>query len=80
MYDNHRTAASGSTSTLRVVVFTHENPMGNLPSYVLYDDVSVTAAATPRSVQDIEIVTPGPGPHPRSDKVTVTVIDPANPA
>lgn len=81
MYDNHRTAASGSTSTLRVVVFTHDHPMGNLPSYVLYDNVKVSPTTdTPRSVQDIRIHTPEPGAHPRTDKVTVTVLDPANPA
>lgn len=80
MYDNHRTASSGSTSTLKVVIFTHEHPMGNLPSYVLYDDVTITATDTPRSVKDLQVQVPANGPHPRSPAVTVTVLDPANPS
>ncbi|PYE55477.1 type I CRISPR-associated protein Cas7 [Deinococcus yavapaiensis] len=77
MYDNHRSHSTGTTSTLRVVVFTHDDPLGNAPSFLLHESVRVEARTeTPRSRRDIEIRHPEPGAWRRG--ITVTVFDPAS--
>lgn len=42
MFEHDRSAARGEMVARKLIVFKHENPMGNAPAHVLFDKVSVT--------------------------------------
>lgn len=41
MFDLDRSAARGEMSTRRLIVFKHENPLGNAPAYSLFDRIKI---------------------------------------
>lgn len=42
LFEHDRSAARGEMSARKLIVFEHENPMGNAPAHVLFDKVTVT--------------------------------------
>jgi CRISPR-associated protein Csd2 len=42
MFEHDRSAARGEMSARKLIVFQHENALGNAPAYVLFDRVNVT--------------------------------------
>jgi len=47
LFEHDRSAARGEMSARKLIVFEHENPMGNAPAHVLFDKVTVTRADEP---------------------------------
>ncbi len=41
MWDNHRSASSGMQSLWKIVVFSHDNPLGNAPTHQLFGRIQV---------------------------------------
>lgn len=41
MFEHDRSAARGEMAARKLIVFKHENPMGNAPAHVLFDSVTV---------------------------------------
>lgn len=41
MWDNHRSASSGMQSLWKVIVFSHDNPLGNAPTHQLFGRIQV---------------------------------------
>lgn len=59
MFENDHSAARGKMSMRKLFVFKHESPLGNAPSGVLFDKISVTLKNTeipPRAFADYEII------------------------
>ena len=53
MFEEDHSAARGKMCMRKLIVFKHENILGNCPSHLLFDKVKVEeAAAPPRSIQD----------------------------
>lgn len=44
LFEHDRSAARGEMSARKLIVFEHENPMGNAPAHVLFDKVTVKRA------------------------------------
>jgi len=44
MFEHDRSAARGEMAARKLIVFKHENPMGNAPAHVLFDTVKVERA------------------------------------
>jgi CRISPR-associated protein Csd2 len=58
MWDNHRSASSGMQSLWRIVVFSHDNPLGNAPTHQLFDRIRVVrreGVEFPRSRDDYAV-------------------------
>jgi len=58
MFDHDHSAARGEMSARRLLVFKHENKLGNAPSHKLFDAVSVKkkeGIEAPRSFSDYEV-------------------------
>ncbi|MEG1027270.1 MAG: type I-C CRISPR-associated protein Cas7/Csd2 [Oscillospiraceae bacterium] len=57
MFENDHSAARGKMCMRKLVVFKHENPLGNAPSHILFDKVSVTSINSPaRCIKDYDII------------------------
>ncbi|MDD3762460.1 MAG: type I-C CRISPR-associated protein Cas7/Csd2 [Nevskiales bacterium] len=60
MFEHDRSAARGEMAARKLIVFEHENPMGNAPAHVLFDAVGVERAADQsepaRSFKDYRVV------------------------
>ncbi len=60
MFEHDRAAARGEMAARKLIVFEHENPMGNAPAHVLFDAVSVERATDlsepARSFKDYRVV------------------------
>ncbi|MDR0197080.1 MAG: type I-C CRISPR-associated protein Cas7/Csd2 [Oscillospiraceae bacterium] len=58
MFDDNRSAARGQMALRELIVFKHENPLGNAPAHKLFSRVSVTrkeGVATPRAYSDYSL-------------------------
>jgi len=60
MFEHDRSAARGEMSTRKLIVFKHDNPMGNAPAHALFDRVYVeraedTADAPARRYADYQV-------------------------
>lgn len=60
MFEHDRSASRGEMSARKLIVFQHENAMGNAPAHVLFDAVKVQQkqdgeATVPRSYADYEV-------------------------
>lgn len=58
MFDDDRSAARGKMALRALVVFRHENPLGNAPAHKLFDRVKVTrrdGVAVPRQYADYAV-------------------------
>lgn len=60
MFEHDRSAARGEMAARKLIVFEHENAMGNAPAHVLFDTVKVQRAGgveaeAPRSYVDYEV-------------------------
>ncbi len=63
MWDEDRSASRGTVTTRTLVVFTHDEPLGNAPAHTLLDGVRVLRRASSderpaRSIEDYEITYP----------------------
>lgn len=59
MFENDHSAARGKMCTRRLYIFKHDNILGNVPSHVLFDKITVKEKddiAVPRSFTDYEIL------------------------
>ncbi|WP_028009468.1 type I-C CRISPR-associated protein Cas7/Csd2 [Solimonas flava] len=45
MFEHDRSAARGEMAARKLIIFEHENPMGNAPAHVLFDAVTVERAS-----------------------------------
>ena len=61
MFENDHSAARGKMCMRRLYVFKHDNMLGNCPSHILFDKISIVQkdSATPRSFNDYEITVDG---------------------
>ncbi|MEG1868719.1 MAG: type I CRISPR-associated protein Cas7, partial [Clostridiales bacterium] len=56
MFEHDHSAARGKMATRKLIVFKHENKLGNAPSHILFDKVKINSLVqTPRSFDDYEI-------------------------
>lgn len=56
MFENDHSAARGKMCMRKLYVFRHSNVLGNCPSHILFDKISVKElAAPPRSFQDYAV-------------------------
>jgi CRISPR-associated protein Csd2 len=60
MFEHDRSAARGEMSTRKLIVFKHDNPMGNAPAHALFDRIHVdraegTADAPARHYTDYQV-------------------------
>lgn len=60
MFEHDRSAARGEMSTRKLIVFKHDNPLGNAPAHTLFDRVAVkrsdsTADSPARHFSDYEV-------------------------
>ncbi len=59
MFENDHSAARGKMCLRKLYTFRHENPLGNCPSHLLFDKITVTqnnSPLPPRSIHDYDIV------------------------
>ncbi len=57
MFENDHSAARGKMCMRKLIVFKHENPLGNAPSHILFDKVTVSPNNTPaRKITDYDIL------------------------
>lgn len=61
MFENDHSAARGKMCMRRLYVFKHDNMLGNCPSHILFDKISIVQkdSAPPRSFNDYEITVDG---------------------
>ena len=61
MFENDHSAARGKMCMRRLYVFKHDNMLGNCPSHILFDKISIAQkdSAPPRSFNDYEITVDG---------------------
>lgn len=64
MFENDHSAARGKMCMRRLYVFKHDNMLGNCPSHILFDKISIAQkdSAPPRSFNDYEITVDGSMP------------------
>ena len=58
MFENDHSAARGKMCLRKLYVFKHENPLGNAPSHILFDKITVKQnnyPIPPRSINDYDI-------------------------
>ena len=56
MFENDHSAARGKMCMRKLYVFRHSNVLGNCPSHILFDKISVKEqSAPPRSFQDYAV-------------------------
>ena len=61
MFENDHSAARGKMCMRRLYVFKHDNMLGNCPSHILFDKISIVQknSAPPRNFNDYEITVDG---------------------
>ena len=64
MFENDHSAARGKMCMRKLYVFKHENMLGNSPSHILFDKISIKQKemTPPRSFNDYEITVDGDMP------------------
>jgi CRISPR-associated protein Csd2 len=55
MFDQDHSAARGHMSCRGLYVFTHERPVGNAPSHVLFEKLTIPKVGTPRQFSDYAV-------------------------
>lgn len=72
MFDHDRSAARGEMNARALVIFKHEDRLGNAPAHVLFDKITVTPKSeVPRSFQDFNIVLPSQSDMPSGVELIV---------
>ncbi|NYI70143.1 CRISPR-associated protein Csd2 [Naumannella cuiyingiana] len=67
MFENTRSAARPDVAARQLLIFSHDNPLGNAPARVLFDTVAITRTSerpTPQSYADYKIELPATGELP----------------
>jgi CRISPR-associated protein Csd2 len=59
LFEHDHSAARGKMATRRLIVFKHDSDLGNAPSHLLFDRITVerkSGVTTPRSFADYTVV------------------------